>query len=117
MATVTNLMDETINPLAVLDYAVRRDSRSIVLELLGSEFPTVFLRKAKSKAGTLSLLFIGDSTSRDAENFLAESDRFTFTEPTVGETWDFVVTGAIVRTRQAGTSYWIVTAEVREVQP
>jgi hypothetical protein len=117
MATVTNLMSETITPEAVLDYATRRESRNVLLEPLGSEYPTVFLRAARSKAGTLTLLFLGDAVSRAAEEFLGAADRFTFAEPAVGESWDFVVNGAVVRTRQTGTSYWTVSAEVREVQP
>lgn len=117
MATVTNLLGATITPVLVLNYATRRASRNVLLEPLGSPYPTVFLREAQSKAGTLSLLFLGDAPSRAAEDFLAAADRFTFAEPTVGESWDFIVTGAVTRTRQMGTSYWTVDAEVREVEP
>lgn len=117
MATITNALGGTITPLAVLNYATRRASRNITLELLGSEYPTVFLRPAQSKAGTLSLLFLGDATSRAAEDFLAAADRFEFAEPAVGESWEFVLTGGLTRTRQTGTSYWVIDAEVREVEP
>lgn len=109
--------NRTLHPLAVLNYATRRASRNVLLEPLGSKYPTVFLREAQSKAGTLSLLFLGDAPSREAETFLSSANRFTFSEPTVGETWDFVVTGDVGRTHQTGTSYWIVDAEVREVEP
>lgn len=110
-------LDPVIEPALVLNYATRRASRNVVLEPLGSKYPTVFLREAQSKAGTLSLLFQGDAPSREAEEFLSSASRFTFSEPTVGETWDFVVTGAVTRTHQTATSYWIVDAEVREVEP
>lgn len=109
--------NRTLEPAAVIDYATRRESRSMVLEPLGSKYPTVFLREAQSRSGTLSLLFLGDSVSREAEAFLSSPARFTFEESAVGESWDFVVVGAITRTRQAGTSYWVVSAEVREVRP
>ena len=109
--------NRTITPVAVLNYATRRASRNVLLEPLGSKYPTVFLREAQSRAGTLSLLIRGDEESREAEEFLASGNRFTFSEPTVGEEWDFVVSGAITRTRQIGTDFWIVDAEVREVEP
>lgn len=107
--------NRTLHPLLVLNYATRRASRNVLLEPLGSKYPTTFLREAQSKAGTLSLLFQGDAEAREAEDFLGAATRFTFSEPTVGELWDFVVTGAITRTQQA-TSVWIVDAEVREVE-
>jgi len=107
----------TMYPIAVLNYATRRQSRSVVLEPIGSKYPTVFLREAQSKSGTLSMLFQGDLESREAENFLGLAARFAFEEPVSGEAWDFVTVGAVVRTRQTGTSYWTVDAEVREVEP
>lgn len=109
--------NKTLLPLLVLNYAVRRGSRNVVQERLASKYPTVFLREAQSKAGTLSLLFGDDASSREAEEFLSSANRFHFAEPTVGEAWDFVVTGDVTRTRQTGTSYWIVDAVVREVEP
>lgn len=109
--------NRTLSPLAVLNYATRRASRNVTLDLLGSKYPTVFLREAQSKSGTLSLLFRGDVAAREAEDYLGSPNRFTFSEPSVGEEWDFIVSGAVTRTRVTGTSMWIVDAEVREVEP
>lgn len=107
--------NRTIHPLLVLNYATRRASRNVLLEPLGSKYPTTFLREAQSKSGTLSLLFQGDAESREAEDFLGSATRFTFSEPAVGELYDFVVAGAITRTQQA-PSVWVVDAEIREVE-
>lgn len=116
MATITAASDdEIIVPLLVLDYAYTRGSRNVVLEPLGSSDPTVFLRPAKSRTGTLSLLFSHASTARAAVGILSRADRYTFEEAAVGEEWDFVVVGDIVNTKVQGVNYWTVDAEVREV--
>ncbi|WP_036963675.1 hypothetical protein [Promicromonospora kroppenstedtii] len=116
MATITTAADSTvITPLLVLDYAYARGSRNVVLEPLGSSDPTVFLRAAQSRAGTLSLLFGSAFAAREAVDLLSAADRFTFAEPAVGEEWDFVVTGDIRNAKQQGVEFWVVNAEVREV--
>lgn len=107
----------TLDPILVLDYAYSRGSRNVVLEPLGSSDPTVFLRPAKSRAGTLSLLFGSAFAAREAVTVLSAADRFSFAEPAVGEEWDFIVTGDVTNTKVQGVDYWTVDAEVREVSP
>lgn len=115
MATITATDATVITPLDVLDYAYTRASRNVVLEPLGSHYPTVFLRTAQSKSGTLSLLFSSNSSARAAMNTLASVNRFHFQEPAAGEDWHFVVTGDLTNTKQTGVNYWIVSATVRAV--
>lgn len=105
----------SLNPALILDYAYSRGSRNIVLEPFGSSYPTVFLRDAQSKSGTLSMLFAGAARAREAVEALGKADRYSFSEPTVGEQWDFVVTGDIRNEKQEGTDLWVVSAQVREV--
>jgi hypothetical protein len=117
MATITAASDETVlSPVMVLDYAYDRASRNVVLDTLGTPYPTVFLREALSRAGTLSLLFDSGTAARDAVNVLSRPDRYTFSEPGVGEQWDFVVTGNVSNKKVAGHRFWIVDAVVREVE-
>ena len=114
--TMTEWADgASLNPILVLDYAYTRGSRNVVLEPLGSSDPTVFLRPAKSRAGTLSLLFGTAFAAREAVNVLSAADRFSFSEPAAGEEWDFIVTGDVTNTKVQGVDYWTVDAEVREV--
>jgi len=110
-------MDETITPLMVLDYGFARGSRNVVLEPLGSGYPTVFLRGAQSRSGTLSTLWLGAATARAAETFLSGADAFEFEAPEIGEGFRFVVTGPITVRKAAGTDYWTVDVEYREVEP
>lgn len=119
MATITANSDSTvITPELVLDYAYSSESRNVVLEPLGGPgYPTVFLRPASSRAGTLSLLFATASAARAAHATLTKADRFAFAEPAVGEEFEFVVTGPVTNTHQAGTTVWVVAAPVREVEP
>lgn len=114
--TATEWVDgASLNPILVLDYAYTRGSRNVVLEPLGSSDPTVFLRPARSRAGTLSLLFGSAFAAREAVKTLSAADRFSFSEPAVGEAWDFIVTGDVTNTKVTGVDYWTVDAEVREV--
>ena len=117
MATITNTSDQVITPTLVLDYAYSRASRNVVLEPLGSEYPTVFLRPAQSRSGTLSLLFSSGATARAAVAFLTAADRFAFEEPAAGEQFEFIVSGGVTNTKQEGLRFWVVNAEVREVEP
>lgn len=104
-----------IEPLEVLNYGYQRGSRNVVLEPLGSGFPTVFLRQAQSRSGTMQLLFGTANDARWAQELLGNSDRFNFDEPAVEEFWDFIVTGPITVTHQTSTTYWIVAVDFREV--
>ncbi|WP_419707665.1 hypothetical protein [Promicromonospora sp. NFX87] len=115
--TVTDFTDnKTITPLAVLDYGFTRGSRNVVLELLGSGYPTVFLRPAQSRSGTLSLLFGSADDARNAETAFGAADRFHFEEPEVGENWHFIITGNVTVAKVEGVNYWTVGAEFREVE-
>lgn len=120
MATVItpaiNSAGGAIVPTLVIDYGYELGSRNIVLESLGSGFPSVFLRDAQSRAGTLSLLFTAAATSLDAADRLGRADRFHFLETDVGEDFHFIVTGAIRRTNTPGTDAWIVNVPFREVE-
>lgn len=117
MATITAASDDTVlTPALVLNYGYSRQSRNIVLEPYGSKYPTVFLREAQSKSGTLSLLFLGHATARTAADVLGRQDRYSFEEGAVGEAWDFIVTGAVTVTKTDAPMYWTVSAEVREVE-
>lgn len=117
MATITAATDATVlSPVLILDYAYARRSRNMILEPLGSEYPTVFLREAESLSGTLSMLFSGASTARNAVAVLSRADRYSFAEPDVGEAWDFIVTGDVRNEKQEGTTFWVVSAQVREVE-
>jgi hypothetical protein len=117
MATITAASDSTVlTPVMVLDYAYNRASRNVVLDTLGTSYPTVFLREALSRAGTLSLLFPSALSARQATEVLSRADRYSFAEPTVGEAWDFIVTGDVTNTKAPGFDFWIVNAQVREVE-
>jgi hypothetical protein len=116
VATIAALLaDVTVTPLLVLDYAYSKASRNVLLEPLGSSYPTVFLRPAQSRAGTLSLLFGSASDARTAVDVLSAADRYTFTESAVGEEWDFITAGDVTNTKVQGVNYWIVNVDVREV--
>lgn len=119
MATITASAPGTpvLAPALVLSYGYTRGSRNVIIELLDSEYPAVFLRPAQSKSGTLSLLFTSNDSAREAAAVLGNPDRFQFTEPSAGETWDFVVAGEITNTKVEGIDYWTVTAVFREVAP
>ena len=117
MATITAASDSTVlTPAMVLDYAYDRASRNVVLDTLGTPYPTVFLRQALSRSGTLSLLFPSALSAREAVEVLSRADRFTFAEPGVDEQWDFVVTGSVTNKQTPGTDFWVVDAQVREVE-
>jgi hypothetical protein len=117
MATVTAASDGTVlTPSLVVDYAYDRESRNVVLDTLGTPYPTVFLREAASLSGTLSLLFPSALSAREAVEVLSRADRFSFAEPSAGEAWDFVVVGAVTNTKTPGTDYWLVRTQVREVE-
>lgn len=111
----TSIADATVTPVLVLDYAYSRASRNVILELLGSTYPTVFLRPAQSRSGTLSLLFSSADDARTAVDMLTAVNRYTFTETAVGEQWDFIVAGDVANTKVEGVEYWIVNVTVREV--
>jgi hypothetical protein len=111
----TSIADFTVTPVLVLDYAYNRASRNVLLEPLGSIYPTAFLRPAQSRAGTLSLLFDTAAGARTAVEMLSAVNRYTFTEAAVGEVWDFIVTGDVAVTKVEGVTYWVVNATVREV--
>ncbi len=115
--TVTDFTDnKTITPLAVLDYGFTRGSRNVVLEPLGSGYPSVFIRPAQSRSGTLSLLFGSADDARNAESAFSAADRFHFQEPEVGEDFHFIVTGDVAVAKVEGVNYWTVAAEFREVE-
>lgn len=117
MATITaSATATTLNPVMVVDYAIDRQTRNVLLDTLGTPYPTTFLREALSKSGTLSLLFLGHEAADEAQTVLSSRDRFTFSEPAVDEQWDFVVSGNVTKRNQGGTPYWLVSAEVREVE-
>lgn len=111
----TSIADFTVSPVLVLDYATSRASRNVLFEPLGSTYPTVFLRPASSRAGVLSLLFSSAAEARTAVDMLTAVNRYTFSEPTVGEQWDFIVSGDVTNTKVEGVNYWIVNAAAREV--
>lgn len=104
-----------IMPELVLNYAYDRASRNVILEPIGSEYPTVFLRPAQSRTSTLSLLFTSTAAARAASDALGQAARFRFQEPAVGEDWEFIVMGSATVTKVEGINYWIVNVEVREV--
>lgn len=110
-------LDYVIAPELVLDYGYTRGSRNVVLEPLGSGYPTVFLRGAQSKAGTLKLLFKGAAPARTAADVLSTINQFHFQELAVGEDFQFIVTGPVTVRNEPGTPYWTVDAEFREVEP
>jgi len=117
MATITaSATETTLNPVMVVDYAIDRQTRNVLLDTLGTPYPTTFLREALSKSGSLSLLFLGHAAASQAQDVLSTRDRFTFSEPAVDEVWDFVVAGNVTKRNQGGTPYWLVSAEVREVE-
>lgn len=113
----TSSLDYVIEPDLVLDYGYARGSRNVVLEPLGSGYPTVFQRTAQSKAGTLRLLFHGAAPARTAGDAFSSINRFHFQAPEVGEDWHFIVTGAVNVKKVEGVSYWTVDVEFREVEP
>ena len=118
LGTLSEFTDNTtIKPALVLDYGYDRGSRNVVLEPLGSGYPTVFLRPAQSRSGTLSMLFKRRADARAAEDLLGAADRFHFQEPAIGEDWHFIVTGRIAVVEVPGTNHWTVSAEFREVEP
>jgi hypothetical protein len=117
MATITPALGAVITPLLVLEYGFTRASRDVILEPLGSKYPTVFLRESQSKAGTLTLLFAGNAAATSAEETLGSVNRFHFEEPAAGQDFHFVKAGAITVTKIEGVDYWTVAVEFREVEP
>lgn len=117
MATITPAVGAVITPLLVLDYGFTRASRDVLLEPLGSEYPTVFMRPAQSKSGTLTLLIAGAAAANAAEATLGSVNRFHFEEPAAAQDFHFVKSGAITVTKVEGVDYWTVSVEFREVEP
>lgn len=118
LGSVTDFTDNvTINPLLVLDYGYTSASRSILLETIGSKYPTSFLKPARSKSGTLSLLFDNTAQAMEADEIMRTASRFTFEEPTAAQEFDFIVSGAVTVNKVPGINYWTVDAEFREVEP
>lgn len=118
LGSVTEFTDNrTLNPLLVLNYGFTSASRSILLETIGSKYPTTFLKPARSKSGTLSMLFDTTDKAMEADEVMRTASRFTFEELSAAQVFDFIVSGAVTVNKVPGINYWTVDVEFREVEP
>jgi hypothetical protein len=120
MATITTsagLLDVVVTePVAVLDYGYQRGSRNVVLEPLGASHPTVFLRPAQTRSGTLRLLFSSVAAAEEAQEALASANRHHFDAPEADQEFDFIVSGNITVAKVEGVDYWTLDVDFREVE-
>lgn len=125
ISTSTGSEDVVVTePLTVLNYGFTRGPRNVILEPLGSGisadapvYPTVFLRPAQSRAGTLSLLFASGAAAETAQATLSSGNRHHFEAPEAGQDFHFIVAGQITVTKVEGVDYWTVDVQFREVVP
>ncbi|MEU4361197.1 hypothetical protein [Promicromonospora sp. NPDC023987] len=110
-------LDYVMQPLLILNYGFTRGSRNVVLEPLGSGFPTVFLRGAQSRSGTLTMLFESAAAANEADAVFSSTARFHFQEPEAGQDFHFIKSGNLAVTKVEGVNYWTVAVEFREVEP
>lgn len=109
--------NQTVNPLLVLNYGFSRESRNVVLDLMGSEYPAVFLRKAQSRSGTLTMLFGSATAANDADGIFQSVNRFHFQEPAGAQDFHFVRSGPVEVVKTEGVNSWTVAVGFREVAP
>lgn len=118
LGSLTEFTDNrTVNPLAILDYGFERGSRDVILEPLGSRYPTVFLRESQSRSGTLTMLVGSATAANDADALLSSVNRFHFQEPAASQDFHFIRAGRTSVAKVEGVNYWTVGVEFREVEP
>lgn len=109
--------NQTVNPLLILDYGFSRESRNIVLDLLGSKYPAVFLREAQSRSGTLTMLFSSAAASNDADAIFQSVNRFHFQESAAAQDFHFIRSGPVAVVKLEAANIWTVAVGFREVAP
>lgn len=115
---VTDFTDnQTVTPLDILDYGFSRESRNVVLDLMGSKYPAVFLREAKSRSGVMRMLFNSTAASNDADLIFQSVNRFHFQELAQAQDFHFVRSGPVNVTKVEGVNYWTLDVAFREVAP
>lgn len=109
--------NQTVNPLLILDYGFSRESRNIVLDLMDSKYPAVFLREAQSRSGTLTMLFDSALVSNDADAIFQSVNRFHFQEPAAAQDFHFIRSGPVTAVKLEAVNMWTVAVGFREVAP
>lgn len=109
--------NQTVNPLLILDYGFSRESRNVVLDLMGSTYPAVFLREAQSRSGTLTMLFDSASASNDADAIFQSVNRFHFQELAAAQDFHFIRSGPVTAVKLEAANIWTVAVGFREVAP
>lgn len=118
LGSVTTFTDnQTVNPLLILAYGFSRESRNIVLDLMGSTYPAVFLREAQSRSGTLTMLFDSASASNDADAIFQSVNRFHFQELAAAQDFHFIRSGPVTAVKLEARNMWTVAVGFREVAP
>ena len=119
MATITTsegTLDEiVVTPLLILNFGYERGSQNTIHEMLAGDYPTVNLRRARSRSGTLSMLFGSRALAKAAEDAFVLANRFHFEAPEADEDFEFVTAGRISVHNEPGTGFWVVDVEFREV--
>jgi hypothetical protein len=119
VATTITTASGTESALLALRYGYDREQRSIVHEIIGTEYPAITLTRAASRSGILTLLCESIESARAVEALLTAgeivaiyADTYSDSEP---ETYSFAAVGRLSVTEEEGTSRWLVTTGFREV--
>ena len=122
MSNVITSQTAVITPTLITGYSSKRESHTVLHQIIDRSAPDVTLRAASLRSGSLELLFAAEdaeAASSAAEAALSEAAVFTLTSDersTVG--MPFVVQGSITRTLDdASRSAWTVAFDWAEVAP
>jgi hypothetical protein len=115
-ATVPSRTAST-TPVLVTGYEARRETRSVLHNVIGRVDPDVTLLPATLRTGTLRLLYDNEAAAAEAEAMHAQAQVFTFRDDdlsTVG--MKYVLSGGLLRTLDDPTrAAWTVAADFQEV--
>lgn len=102
-------------PITMTGYESSRETTSLVHEILGRATPDITLRPARSRTGTLTLVFALEVDALAAEAAHAEGRIFTIQHPTRSSIdMDYVPAGRVVRALLP-TGDWTVSIDFQEV--
>ena len=109
--------DTVINPTAVDQYESTARGGSVIHETVGAAYPSVTLRPAGARRGSLVLSFDDETSSREAEKALGQAAVYIWLADLETVRMSFVIpnTGAITR-RYTRTGRWVVEVDYQEVE-
>jgi hypothetical protein len=108
----------SFSPRLAPEISYTREVRSSILQPVDTQTPFVILKFPDSRSGTFEFLLVDAAAALSAETILEHGEVFTYTNDDVAgseESFDFVVTGQIVRARNMPYRSWTVRCGFREV--